>query len=43
MVTLMLGVEAEFDIEIPQNAMTPENFDTIAAIDVLVSVTAQAA
>jgi acyl carrier protein len=43
MVTLMLGVEAEFDIEIPQNAMKPENFDTIAAIDALVSVTAQAA
>ena len=43
MVTLMLGVEAEFDIEISQNAMTPENFDTIAAIEALVSVTAQAA
>jgi len=43
MVTLMLGVEAEFDIEIPQNAMTPENFDTIAAIDALISFTAQAA
>jgi acyl carrier protein len=43
MVTLMLGVEAEFDIEIPQSAMTPENFDTIAAIDALVSVTAKAA
>jgi acyl carrier protein len=43
MVTLMLGVEAEFDIEIPQSAMTPENFDTIAAIDALVSVTARAA
>ena len=43
MVNLMLAVEAEFDIEIPQSAMTPENFDTIAAIDALVSVTAVAA
>ena len=38
---LMLAIEAEFDIEIPQSAMTPENFDTIAAIDALVSVTAE--
>jgi len=43
MVTLMLAVEAEFDIEIPQSAMTPDNFDTIRAIDALVSVTAMAA
>jgi len=43
MVNLMLAVEAEFDIEIPQSAMTPENFDTVAAIENLVSVTAQAA
>ena len=43
MVNLMLAIEAEFDIEIPQSAMTPDNFDTIAAMDSLVSVTAQAA
>jgi acyl carrier protein len=43
MVNLMLAVEAEFDIEIPQSAMTPDNFDTIAAMDALVSVTAKAA
>ena len=43
MVNLMLAIEAEFDIEIPQSAMTPENFDTIAAIDRLLSVTAKAA
>jgi acyl carrier protein len=43
MVNLMLAIEGEFDIEIPQSAMTPENFDTIAAIEALVSVTAQAA
>ena len=33
MVNLMLAIEAEFDIEIPQSAMTPDNFDTIAAIE----------
>jgi acyl carrier protein len=43
MVNLMLAVEAEFDIEIPQEAMTPENFDTIAAIAALVGITAKAA
>ena len=43
MVNLMLAIEAEFDIEIPQSAMTPDNFDTVAAMDALVSVTAQAA
>ena len=37
MVNLMLAVEAEFDIEIPQSAMTPDNFDTVAAIESLVS------
>ena len=43
MVNLMLAIEAEFDIEIPQSAMTPANFDTIAAIESLVTITAQAA
>ena len=43
MVTLMLAIEAEFDIEIPQSAMTPDNFDTVAAIDALISVTQKAA
>jgi acyl carrier protein len=37
MVTLMLAVEAEFDLEIPQNQMTPENFHSVAAIGRLVS------
>ena len=40
---IMLAVEAEFDIEIPQSAMTPDNFDTVAAMEKLVSVTAKAA
>lgn len=43
MVNLMLAIEAEFDIEIPQSAMTPDNFDTVTAIDALVSVTQKAA
>ncbi len=43
MVNLMLALEAEFDVEIPQSAMTPDNFDTVAAIDALISVTAKAA
>ena len=43
MVNLMLAIEAEFDIEVPQSAMTHDNFDTVAAMDALVSVTAQAA
>ena len=38
MVNLMLAVEGEFDIEIPQSAMIPDNFDTIAAIEALVLV-----
>ena len=36
MVNLMLAVEAEFDIEIPQADMTPDNFRCIAAIEQLV-------
>ena len=43
MVNLMLAIEAEFDIEIPQSAMTPDNFDTVVAIVALVSVTQKAA
>ena len=43
MVNLMLAIEAEVDIEIPQSAMTPDNFDTVMAMENLVSVTAKAA
>jgi acyl carrier protein len=39
MVNLMLSIEAEFGIEIPQNAMTPENFETVRAIEQLVLAT----
>ena len=43
MVNLVLAIEMEFDIEVPQEAMTPENFDTIAAIEALLRITAKAA
>jgi acyl carrier protein len=43
MVNMILAIESEFDIEIPQSAMTPENFDTMAAIEALISAVAKAA
>jgi len=36
MVNLMLAVEIEFDIAIPQSDITPENFHSVAAIETLV-------
>jgi acyl carrier protein len=36
-VNLMLSVEAEFDIKIPDREMTPANFRSIARIEALVS------
>ena len=36
MVNLMLAVETEFDIKIPDREMTPSNFRSIAQIDKLV-------
>ena len=36
MVNLMLAVELEFDIAIPQSDITPENFHSVAAIEILV-------
>jgi acyl carrier protein len=43
MVNLMLAIEDEFGIEIPQRQMTPANFRTIAAIETLVSSLGMAA
>jgi len=37
MVNLMLAVEAEFDLKIPDAEMTLRNFRSISAIDALVS------
>ena len=36
MVNLMLAVELEFDIAIPQSDITPENFQSLASIESLV-------
>lgn len=46
MVNLMLGVEAEFDLTIPQDEITPENFRSVATLERMVARelrTAQAA
>ncbi|WP_316178997.1 MULTISPECIES: phosphopantetheine-binding protein [unclassified Bradyrhizobium] len=37
MVNLMLAIEAEFDFTIPQERITPENFQSIATLERLVS------
>jgi acyl carrier protein len=41
MVNLMLAVELEFDIAIPQSDITPENFQSCASIEALVQKTLQ--
>jgi acyl carrier protein len=38
MVNLMLSVEAEFDIEIPETEITPANFRSISTISTLITV-----
>ena len=35
MVNLMLGVETEFDLTIPQSDITPDNFRSVAAVEAL--------
>jgi acyl carrier protein len=37
MVNLMLAVEMEFDVTIPQSDITPENFRSIGTIDALLT------
>lgn len=36
-VKLMLAIEAEFRIAIPDEALTPENFGSVASIDALIA------
>ena len=36
MVSLMLGVEAEFDFTIPQDEITPENFQSVKTLERMV-------
>ncbi|MGJ4927421.1 phosphopantetheine-binding protein [Bradyrhizobium sp. HKCCYLS2038] len=37
MVNLMLAIEAEFDFTIPQELITPENFQSVATLERLVA------
>ena len=37
MVNLMLGIEAEFDFMIPQDQITPENFQSVTTLERLVA------
>jgi acyl carrier protein len=37
MVNLMLAVEAEFDLSIPQNEITPGNFRSVTSIEALLT------
>jgi acyl carrier protein len=37
MVNLMLAVETEFDLTIPQGEITPDNFRSVASIEALVA------
>jgi acyl carrier protein len=36
MINLMLAIEVEFDLTIPQADITPDNFDSIASVETLV-------
>ena len=40
---LMLGVEAEFDFMIPQDEITPENFQSVATLERMVAKELRAA
>jgi acyl carrier protein len=42
MVNLMLGVEAEFDFTIPQALITPENFQSIESLELMITGQLQA-
>lgn len=37
MVNLMLGVEASFDLMIPREDLTPENFRSVASVEAMVA------
>lgn len=43
MVSLMLGVEAEFDFTIPQSEITPENFQSVETLERMVMTQLQPA
>jgi len=35
MISLMLAIEVEFDLAIPQGEITPDNFESIASVEAL--------
>lgn len=37
MVNLMLAIEVEFNLVIPQAEITPENFDSITSVETLLA------
>ena len=37
MVNLMLSVEAEFDFTIPQDQITPENFQSVKTLELMIA------
>jgi acyl carrier protein len=37
MVNLMLSIETEFDVTIPQGDITPQNFESIASVEALLT------
>ena len=37
MINLMIAIEVEFDLSIPQADITPENFESIASVDAMVN------
>ncbi|HLY53178.1 MAG TPA: phosphopantetheine-binding protein, partial [Steroidobacteraceae bacterium] len=37
MVSLMLSIEVEFDLSIPQHEITPENFRSITSVQALIA------
>lgn len=37
MINLMIAIEVEFDLTIPQGDITPDNFESIASVDAMVS------
>jgi acyl carrier protein len=37
MVKLMLAIEVEFNLAIPQTDITPENFETIASVEAMLN------
>jgi acyl carrier protein len=36
MISLMIAIEVEFDLAIPQGDITPDNFESIASVDALI-------